>query len=211
MLKHYFTISARHLLRHKPYAVLNILNLAVGMACAVLIGLYIQDERAYDRYHANADRIYRVVNGPNAKTTPALGLAIQELLPEVQSFTRISPPFGGWIIRYEDQSYFEDHVFWADPEVLDVFSFPLVRGNPDQALQGPGKVVITESVARKYFGSADPLGKTVTLDTWPCTVTGVMRDLTGHSHFQADFFLGIEGAFGIYGEEYLEQWDWPSF
>ena len=121
MLKHYFTICARHLLRHKPYAALNILNLAVGMACAVLIGLYIQDERAYDRYHDNADRIYRVVNGTNAKTTPALGPAIQELLPEVQSFARLSPPFGGWIIRYEDQSYFEDRVFWADPEVFDVF------------------------------------------------------------------------------------------
>ena len=211
MLKHYFTICARHLLRHKPYAALNILNLAVGMACAVLIGLYIQDERAYDRYHANADQIYRVVNGTNAKTTPALGPAIQELLPEVQSFARLSPPFGGWIIRYEDQSYFEDRVFWADPEVFDVFSFPLVRGNPEQALQDPGSVVITASMARKYFGSADPLGETITLDTYPFTVTGVMRDLPGHSHFQADFLLGIEGSLGILGNDYLEQWDWPSF
>ena len=211
MLKHYFTICARHLLRHKPYAALNILNLAVGMACAVLIGLYIQDERAYDRYHSNADRIYRVVNGTNAKTTPALGPAIQELLPEVQSFARLSPPFGGWIIRYEDQSYFEDRVFWADPEVFDVFSFPLVRGNPEQALQDPGSVVITESMARKYFGNADPLGETITLDTYPFTVTGVMRDLPGHSHFQADFFLGIDGSLGILGDDYLEQWDWPSF
>ena len=211
MLKHYFTISTRHLLRHKLYAALNILNLAVGMACAVLIGLYIQDERSYDRYHANADRIYRVVNGTNAKTTPALGAAIQELLPEVQSFVRLSPPFGGWIIRYEDQSYFEDRVFWADPELFDVFSFPLVRGNPDEALRDPMTVVITESMARKYFGNSDPLGETVTLDTWPFTVTGVMRDMPEHSHFHADFFLGIEGSFGFYGEDYLEQWDWPSF
>ncbi len=211
MLKHYFTISARHLLRHKPYAALNVLNLAVGMTCAVLIGLYIQDERAFDRYHANADRIYRVVNGSNAKTTPVLGPAIQQLLPEVQSFARLSPPFGGWIIRYEDQAYFEDRVFWADPEVFDVFTFTLVRGNPAQALKDPGTVVITELMARKYFGNADPLGETITLDTYPFTVTGVMLDLPEHSHFQADFFLGIEGSLGILGNDYLEQWDWPSF
>ncbi|MCY3773278.1 MAG: ABC transporter permease [Gemmatimonadetes bacterium] len=211
MLKHYFTVSTRHLLRHKPYAALNILNLAVGMACVVLIGLYIQDERAYDRYHANADRIYRVVNGTNAKTSSALGPALQRLLPEVQSSVRLSPPFGGWIIRYEDRSYFEDRVFWADPGLFDVFSFPLVRGNPDEALQDPMTVVISESMARKYFGSADPLGKTVTLDTWSFTVTGVTRDMPEHSHFQADFFLGIKGSLGFYGEDSLEQWDWPAF
>ena len=211
MLKHYFTISTRHLLRHKHYAALNILNLAVGMACAVLIGLYIQDERRYDRYHENADRIYRIVNGANAKTTAALGPAVQRLLPEVQSFVRLSPPFGGWIIRYEDQSYFEDRVFWADPELFSVFSFSLVQGNPDQALRDPMTVVITESMAHKYFGNTDPLGKIISLDTWDFTVTGVMRDMPEHSHFKVDFFLGIKGSIGFFGEDYLDQWDWPSF
>lgn len=211
MLKHYFTISTRHLLRHKHYAVLNILNLAVGMACAVLIGLYIQDERQYDRYHANADRIYRIVNGTNAKTTSALGPALQRLLPEVQSFVRLSPPSGGWVIRYEDQSFFEDRVFWADPELFGIFDFPLVQGNPEQALRDPWTVVITESMARKYFGSADPLGEIITLDTWSFTVTGVIRDIPGHSHFQADFFLGITAAPEFFGDDYLERWEAPFF
>ncbi len=211
MLKHYFTIGTRHLLRHKHYAVLNILNLAVGMACAVLIGLYIQDERQYDRYHANADRIYRIVNGTNAKTTSALGPALQRLIPEVQSFVRLSPPSGGWVIRYEDQSFFEDRVFWADPELFGIFDFPLVQGNPEQALRDPWTVVITESIARKYFGSADPLGEIITLDTWSFTVTGVIRDIPGHSHFQADFFLGITAAPEFFGDDYLERWEAPFF
>ena len=211
MLKHYFTIGTRHLLRHKHYAVLNILNLAVGMACAVLIGLYIQDERRYDRYHANADRIYRIVNGTNAKTTSALGPALQRLMPEVQSFVRLSPPSGGWVIRYEDQSFFEDRVFWADPELFGIFDFPLVQGNPEQALRDPWTVVITESMARKYFGSADPLGEIITLDTWSFTVTGVMPDIPGHSHFQADFFLGITAAPEFFGDDYLERWEAPFF
>ncbi len=211
MLKHYFTISARHLLRYKHYAVLNTLNLAVGMACAILIGLYIQDERQYDRYHANADRIHRIVNGTNAKTTSALGPALQRLLPEVRSFVRLSPPSGGWVIRYKDQSFFEDRVFWADPDLFNVFSFPMVQGSPDQALRDPWTVVITESMARKYFGNADPLGETISLDTWDFTVTGVMRDIPGHSHFQADFFLGITAAPEFFGDDYLERWEAPFF
>ncbi len=211
MLKHYFTISARNLLRYKHYAALNTLNLAVGIACAVLIGLYIQDERQYDRYHANADRIYRIVNGSNAKTTSALGPALQRLLPEVRSFVRLSPPSGGWVIRYKDQSFFEDRVFWADPDLFSVFSFPMVQGNPDLALRDPWTVVITESMARKYFGNADPLGETISLDTWDFTVTGVMRDIPGHSHFQADFFLGITAAPEFFGDDYLERWEAPFF
>lgn len=211
MLEHYFTVSARHLRRHKSYAVLNVLNLTVGMACAVLIGLYIQDERAYDRYHANADRIYRIVNGTNAKTTSALGPALQRLLPEVQSFVRFSPPSGGWVIRYEDQSFFEDRVFWADPDLFSVFSFPLVQGNPELALQDPWTVVITESMARQYFGDTDPIGKMITLDTWHFTVTGVMRDIPEHSHFQGDFFLGIKAAPEFFGDNYLERWEAPFF
>lgn len=211
MLKHYFTISARHLLRYKHYAVLNTLNLAVGIACAVLIGLYIQDERQYDRYHANADRIYRIVNGTNAKTTSALGPALQRLMPEVQSFVRLSPPSGGWVIRYRDQSFFEDRVFWADPDLFSVFSFAMVQGNPEQALRDPWSVVITESMARKYFGSAAPLGETISLDTWDFTVTGVMRDIPGNSHFQADFFLGITAAPEFFGDDYLERWEAPFF
>lgn len=211
MLKHYFTISARHLLRYKHYAVLNTLNLAVGISCAILIGLYIQDERQYDRYHANADRIYRIVNGSNAKTTSALGPALQRLLPEVRSFVRLSPPSGGWVVRHEDRSFFEDRVFWADPELFSVFTFPMVQGNPDLALRDPWTVVITESMARKYFGNADPLGETISLDTWDFTVTGVMRDIPGHSHFQADFFLGITAAPEFFGDDYLERWEAPFF
>ncbi len=211
MLKHYFTISARHLLRYKHYAVLNTLNLAVGIACAVLIGLYIQDERQYDRYHANADRIYRIVNGTNAKTTSALGPAVQRLMPEVQSFVRLSPPSGGWVIRYKDQSFFEDRVFWADPDLFGIFDFPMVQGNSEQALRDPWSVVITESMARKYFGNASPLGETISLDTWDFTVTGVMRDVPGHSHFQADFFLGITAAPEFFGDDYLYRWEAPFF
>lgn len=211
MLKHYFTISARHLLRHKHYAALNTLNLAIGMACAVLIGLYIQDERQYDRYHANADRIYRIVNGTNAKTTSALGPALQRLLPEVQSYVRLSPPSGGWVVRHEDQSFFEDRVFWADPGLFGIFDFPMVQGSPEQALRDPWTVVITESMARKYFGGADPLGETVTFDTWSFTVTGVIRDIPEHSHFQADFFLGITAAPEFFGDDYLERWEAPFF
>ncbi len=211
LLNHYFTIGARYLLRHKHYAVLNTLNLAVGMACAILIGLYIQDERQYDRYHANADRIYRIVNGTNAKTTSALGPALQRLLPEVRSFVRLSPPSGGWVVRHEDRSFFEDRVFWADLELFGIFDFPMVQGNPELALQDPWTVVITESMARKYFGGAEPLGETVTFDTWSFTVTGVIRDIPEHSHFQADFFLGITAAPEFFGDDYLERWEAPFF
>ena len=190
MLKNYLTTAIRHLLRHKGYSLINILGLAIGMACALLIGLYIQDELSYDRYHTNANQIYRVVRETNAKTPPALAPALQHAFPEIRHTIRLQPPAGIWMMRHQDRVFYEDRVYWTDDTLFDIFSFSLIQGNPETALKEPYSMVITEDTADRYFGKADAIGRIIRADdSWDFTVTGVVENLPSQSHFQADFFV----------------------
>ena len=211
MLKNYLTIAMRNLLRHKGYSTINILGLAIGMACCVIIILYIQDELSYDRYHTKKDRIYRLAESMEAPgrlleaaVTPApWAPALVRDYPEIEHAVRLKPPGSRWLIRYEDKRFYEKGFFFADSTVFDVFTLPLVKGNPATALTVPNTLVFSESMVKKYFGDEDPIGKMITGDSvYKFTITGIMQDLPKNSHFHFDFLASYAtlAADSLYGE-----------
>src|SRR5690606_21614677 len=151
----------------KGYSVINAFGLADGMACCLLILLYVQDELAYDRFHERAGRIYRVTSDLHvgaqeaslASSMNPLGPVLERTFPEVERAVRVGQFKDQTLVRRGDRVFYEDDFYFADPQVFDVFTFPLVSGDPATALAAPGSVVIDEDMARKYFGAEDPLGQ----------------------------------------------------
>jgi len=210
MLKNQLTIAIRNILRPKGYTFINIMGLSIGIACCVLILLYVQDEMTYDRYNEKADRIYRIMTygliGPSefrGAVTPApMGPTFVEEIPEVESAVRIRN-FGFPVLRYEDKVFSEEHFYWADSTIFDIFTIPFVEGNPDGALDKPNTMVMTESMALKYFGDENPVGKLVQLDKrTDYLVTGVIKDFPHNSHFHFDFI----GSLISYQREFDDIW-----
>ncbi|MCX6835371.1 MAG: ABC transporter permease, partial [candidate division Zixibacteria bacterium] len=195
MLRNYLIVAVRNLYRNKYFALINIIGLAVALAGCLLLLLFIQHELSFDSLHRNADSIYRVVEHMHnvdgftrqrAYTgTPLLPL-IRAELPSVQRGVRISPWEG--LVRYKSQCFREGRFFFADPELFDMFTFPLLVGDSTIALREPNTVVLTAESASKYFGYESPLGKTITFDNnMELTVTGVLRELPSNSNLQFDF------------------------
>lgn len=206
MLKNYLKIALRNLDRQKGFSFINIFGLAIGIACCLLIFLYVTDELSYDKHHAKADRIHRVakqrIAGGNEFNSVwsqvPMGPAIEENFAEVDEAIRFWNAFEP-LLGYENQYFKESHFYFTDSEVLDVFTFPLIQGDPETALNQPRSVIITESTAQKYFGEEDPLGKVISYDGYPAgeeemTVTGVMENLPSNSQFQFDFLASMVGV-----------------
>ncbi|MCI0691439.1 ABC transporter permease [candidate division KSB1 bacterium] len=208
MLKNYLHIALRHLWRHKGYAALNVAGLAIGMTCCVLILLYVRQEWRYDRFHEKADRIYRFVSDDeigggvvNLSTSPgAAAAALKREFSEVQQAVRFFKLFGGEaVVNYGEKRFWESRFFFGDAEVFEVFSFPLLAGNPQTALIGPKKIVITQTTAQKYFGAESPLGKTIALgDSLHLEVTGVIAGLPTTTHLRFDFLASMPTLDSIY-------------
>ena len=201
MIGNQIAIALRHMSRQRGYTAINVLGLAVGLVCAILIFLYVRYELSYDRYHEKADRIYRVTLNDSARSPRELGPLLQADYPEIQYFARMLPTLGTWIMKHEDRIFYEKNVYWANKELFDVFTFPLVRGDPDHALEAPYSVVISEDTARKYFGDENPMGKTFVADNGYLllTVTGVMENIPENSHFHADFVLSLATGYEKFG------------
>jgi len=191
MFKNYLKITYRSMIKNKFYTLINVFGLSLGIACCILIFAYIGYEFSYDRYHENADNIYRIVQKiavegrtqemPSA--TGPMGPALVEEFPEVINAVRFMPT----VIRsfiYEDKKFFQSDVFYADQSVFNVFSFELIEGNPETALEAPFTMVVTEETAKKYFGDESPVGKTINWDNkYDYQVTGVVKDPLPNSHF----------------------------
>ena len=212
MINSDITIALRHLGRHRGYTTVNVLGLAVGLASAILIFLYVGHELSYDRYHEQADRIYRVAFNNNAKTSLSVGPALLADFPEVRDRLRMHPTTGTWVMKYEDRVFYERAVYWADDSLFDFFTLPLVRGDPDRALEAPYTLVISEDTARRYFGDEDPMGKTIVADNgfMLLKVTGVMENMPANTHFQADFFISLASGFEVYKYRWSRE-NWDSF
>ena len=206
MFRNYVVIALRTLRRQPAYSLLNILGLSVGMACCVLISMYISEELSYDTDWDGADRLYRValdvqlqdVAFKTAISPMPLAPAFISDFPEVEQATRLwGDPSGKMVVRFENQVYPEPRFFFADSTWFDTFGNSLIRGNPNTALSEPFTVVVTESTARKYFGDADPIGKVLSLrepsdrDIFTYRVTGVMKDMPANSHLAFDFLASL--------------------
>ena len=203
MLRNYLRVAWRCLVRHKGYSAINIFGLAIGMACSLLIMLWVRDESGYDRFHQNGRDIYRVVtlreNGNDFSSPAPFAPAVAAEVPEVAAAVRV-----GWVprivLQYENRAFYEDRGIAADPSLFKIFSFPLLRG--DGAFTAPECIVLSSSLARKYFGNDDPIGKTVLVEgRVPLTVTGVMRDVPRQSHFRFDYVIPfrLAEALSIWG------------
>ena len=200
MLKNYVKIALRNVQRHRSYAFINIAGLAVGMASCLLILFYVQDERSYDAFHTHADRIYRLgtdlqppedgaLNRANTVGWP-VGRTLAATYPEVERIAHLrnwKPP-----IKHEGRHVYESALY-ADTSFFEVFSFPLIKGNPKTALRDPFTLVITEEMEHKYFGEENALGQTLTLhDSLLFTITGVARDVPANSHLTFDLLASFE-------------------
>jgi putative ABC transport system permease protein len=198
MLKNYLMISLRNLRKQPGYSVVNVLGLALGMAACMLILLYVRSELTYDRFNEKADRMYRVVYSSEsggsitdwAYSHSSWGEQFAAFFPEVEKSTRIIGDLGdeGNLFAYEDRSFIEHDFYWADSTVFDMFTLPLISGDPKMALAAPFSIVLSETTARKYFGDADPLGKTLTFNNTRqgYAVTGVFKDLPENTHLPFD-------------------------
>jgi len=201
MLHNYMKTAYRNLMKSKGFSFINIFGLATGLACCILIMLFVLDELSYDRYHENAHRIYRmgnrgIVNNNldlTARSSPPLGEVLKHEFPEVEAVTRMRN-YGFPVFRHNDRVFSEEKVFWTDPSFFDVFTVTFITGDAKTALNRPDAIVLTESMARKYFGDEDPMGKIINSDNrQDLIVTAVVRDVPRNSHFHFDFLESIVG------------------
>lgn len=213
MLRNYLKIAWRNLWKHRGFSFINITGVAVGLACFLLIALYVRDELRYDRFHANADRIYRLTRTfltdgkPTlllAQAAPPFGPLVKQDFPEAEEVVRLLDNNG--LLRYGEQTFNEENMFFAEANVFRVFSFDIVSGNPDQALVNPFSIMFSRPMAEKYFGRENPIGKTVRIDSqFELTVTGVFEPLPAQSHFHPNFLLSFSTLNDprVYGAERL--------
>jgi putative ABC transport system permease protein len=213
MIRNYLLIAYRNLLRHSSISFINILGLSLGLACTMFIYLWVTDELSFDRFHKKADRIYRVeedqhyTNGVyHVTVTPwPSGPVWKEQIPEIENACRIAWS-GGLLFRYNATAFYEGNVRAVDSTFFRMFSFPMVKGDPITALKEPNSLVITEKVARKYFGKEDPLGKTLQVNnTEVFKVTGVIREMPTNSSLQVDILLPFD--YMKKSSWYSENWD----
>ncbi|MDP4264632.1 MAG: ABC transporter permease [Bacteroidota bacterium] len=215
MFKNYFKTAFRNLWRHKAFSAINIFGLAIGMTACLLISLYIRFELSYDQYNKKADRIYRVITDVKtptemihaAITSAPMGPNIKADFPEVEAMTRISQ--AGFLIQKGDEKVQENSMLYADSTIFSLFSFPLIKGDPAKALTAPFSMVLSETGAHKYFGSADPMGQSLLLDgKYNAIVTGIMHDIPVNSHFKADILISMSSLQTL--NPYLNE-SWGNF
>ncbi len=200
MFRNYLKIAFRNVKRHKVFSFINIAGLTIGMTCVVLLLLWVQDEMSYDKFHEKIEDIYLVSahikeerDELQVPSVPGVGPLLKEMFPEVEESARFLAGYRTFILSYKDRTFSEQRVFPADPEVLEVFTFPLIEGNPKTALKDPYSLVLSEQVAKKYFGNESPIGKVITVDNqYPMKVMGVMKEIPSHSTFRFDILMPLE-------------------
>jgi len=209
MFKNLLKVSLRNIVKEKGYSIINILGLTLGITCSVFLFMYIFDELSYDRYHENADDIYRVVSNikePDNSFTWAvaqipLADELGENYPEVKRAVRFFG-LGRSLYKFEEKAFYEEEFYLADSLVFDMFDYQFMAGDPTTALQDPQSIVLTESVALKYFGTTDCLGKALTdQDNDQVNITGVIEDVPINSHFRFDALISRNSA-----PEYRGSW-----
>ena len=200
MYRSYLLTAFRNLSRNRGFSIINILGLGVGLATCLLILLYVLDELSYDRYNTKAASIYRVdadirfggLQFIQAAAPDPMGPTLKQLYPQVEQYVRFRRFDGRFLVRRGARNFQENRVQYADSSLFSVFSLPMLQGDPATALVQPHSIVLTETMARKYFNSVDVVGKSFLVnDTAPYKITGVIRDMPAQSHFVEDFFVSM--------------------
>lgn len=211
MFQNYIKIAFRNTKKHKGYSGINILGLAVSIASALLIFMYVHQEFNYDTYHKDANRIYRVFEeyrqqGETSIFAPIpwpLAPTLKERYPQVESAVRLDIYSSARLIKHNNRTFYEDLFVVADPEIFEVLTFTFLQGDPISALERPNTLVITERTAKKYFGRDFALGKTIEADGVEYMVTGVVKDAPANTHLKYDFIASLKT---FAGEERFSNW-----
>ena len=215
MFRNYVKIAVRNAFRYKGYSLINIFGLATGICAFILILLYVQDELSYDQFHTNKERIYRVtrnwfnsdgtVSLHLARVAPPIGMLLKNDFPAgIEKMVRIRSDFNT-LLKVGDRTFVEDHFRWAGEEFFDIFSFPLLRGDPAQVLREPNMVVLTRSTADKLFGSIDAaIGKVINYEnSRDLLVTGVVEDVPENSHIKFDYLGSMRTLIDMWGTDFF--------
>ncbi|MFA8343570.1 MAG: ABC transporter permease [Rhodothermaceae bacterium] len=221
MFRNYFKISYRNMIRHKTYSIINILGLAIGMAACIIIGTYLLSEISFDKFHKNYDRIYRVTTfldfGSNpvhlASSNYPAAAELKERYPEVVDAVRFRKVHQNVLIENSDKHISQSGFVYADQSVFNIFSFPLLKGDPETALKDPYSIVLTEDIAEKMFGDKDPLGKFITVnESSKFKITGIVKNPPFHSHIKFSMLASFVTLKDIVGDLY-EKWliDFQNF
>jgi putative ABC transport system permease protein len=195
MLKNLINYSLRSFKRQRSYIIINILGLSIGIACSLLIALFVINEASYDRFNTKKDRIFRMIlngkiGGQEVTTTSSaavIGPTMANEFPEIEEFLRMTGS-GPTVIEYNSQVFTEEHLVEADSSFFNFFTIPVLKGDPKNLLNGPRKLVLSESTAKRIFGNENPIDKPIKIgsDTVRFIVSGVMGDVPGNSHFEAN-------------------------
>ncbi len=215
MFKNYLKIAFRGFIRHKSMTLINTFGLAIGMAVCILLLLWVQDEMSYDNFHRNGDNLYRVVqvgvwnDGETygSSTIPyMLSPILHEEFPEIIDHVRLRT-FNGAMMQVDDKTFYEDNVLLSEASLFDMFSFKLLKGNPEIVLKEIHSIILTEDTAHKYFGDEDPMGKVIRYnDNIDFTVTGIAVNPPQNSSIIFSMIIPFE----ILGEERITSWSWES-
>ncbi len=225
MFKNFLNLAIRNALKNRVFSLINITGLAIGIACFLLIFLFLRYERGYDRFHEKSDLIYRVIKecgypgGTELRADAGVPMAplLRQNFPEITNSVR----FATWyesLIGYGDKVFSEQNFYFVDSSVFEVFSYPLSKGDEDRALIDPFSVVISSSMAEKYFGDEDPVGKVITCrfsfrkEAIDLKITGVLQKIPKNTHMQYDFFASFETLRNIVNTYYMtDRWDSPVY
>ena len=219
MFRNYLKIAIRNIKKYKAYSAINILGLAIGMACCIILVLYINSELSIDNYHKNRDRIYRLgvhvkiggIEQTGSASNALCAKVLKDEYPEVINAARFRGMQAA-SVQYNEKRFHEDEIMYADNAVFDIFTWPLIKGAPQTALTVPYSVVISEELAEKYFGDEEPLGKILLFNNEEqFTVTGVMENIPEESHIDFDALCSFNTLPAQIGEDASSLTDWISF
>lgn len=218
MIEHFLKITFRNLVKNKSFTLINILGLSVGIMSFLFIFLWVQDELSYDKFHEKANRIYRIYwqdSDPQTRTPHPMTYSMVEDFTEVENAVSITPVWGDGLtqpertVKYGEVQFEESSIYAADTTFFDVFTFPMLQGDPETALNDVGSIVITETIAHKIFGDKDPLNKIITINfgqDFPFRITGVMADIPPNAHFHFNFLVSYVTLKTAFNSEFFE-WD----
>jgi len=216
MIKNYLKIALRNFQRHKGYSFINIAGFAIGMACCLLILIYVRHELSYDKYHKDVERVCRVAidirfkaaeNRVFALVSPMVAPTLKSDYPQVEYAARAIPA-RSQLVRRKDTFFYEDRFMHADRELFDIFTIPFVQGDPQEALIRPNTLVVSQRMAHKYFGNVNPLGDTLEINQREYEITGVLKDSPENTHLKYDLIASLETLKDWEGMSY---WDSTMF
>jgi len=215
MLKNYLKIALRYIRKNKGYTLINVCGLASGVACCLVVFLYITDELSFDKYHVNKERIYRIATREEsptstneaATTCAAFAQVLKDNYPQVEKLARILPVTDG-VVKYGNKNFYEKNRVYSDTDLFSILTIPFIMGNSETALDRPSTVVITDCMAKKYFENENPLGKTIAINNREYEITGIVANSPATTHYKNDFIISLKTLEGRYP---FQEWFLSNF